>query len=246
MKNCHTEHFVVDDIMLDFKEHLPFSEIVKIFQFTTFKHSNLLGLDHVSMLEKSNAFWVVSRIKIVLKKQAGLFDKLSATTWTHPIGMVKAVRDCVVKHKNSIVAKCTSEWCCLDSETRKIRKLNSIHYPELEMLKLDNLNTQFELFNVELSDNDYVYTKIVRASDLDVNMHTNNLKYNQMVYDAFSVDELKSFDVNEYEIQFFNETKLGDNISILKRKVGKRYYCLGKVGDKIIFKAILKTKLIKQ
>ena len=245
MKNCHTEHFIVDDIMLDFKEQMSFGEIVKLFQCTTFKHSNLLGLDHVSMLEKSNAFWVVSRIKIVIKKQVGLFDKLSATTWTHPIGMVKAVRDCVIKHKNSIFAKCTSEWCCLDYETRKIRKLNSIHYPKLEMLKLDNLNTQFELFNVEMSDNDYVYTKIVRTSDLDVNMHTNNLKYNQMIYDAFSSEELKSFDVVEYEIQFVNETKLGDDIAIFKRKVGKRYYCLGKLADKIIFKAILKTKLIK-
>lgn len=245
MQNCHTEHFVVDDIMLDFKEQMPFGEFVKLFQFTTFKHSNLLGLDHVSMLEKSNAFWVVSRIKVAVKKQVGLFDKLSATTWTHPIGMVKAVRDCVIKHKNSIVAKCTSEWCCLDFETRKIRKLNSIHYPELEMLKSDNLNTQFELFNVEMVNNDYVYTKIIRTSDLDVNMHTNNLKYNQMVYDAFTVEELKSFDVAEYEIQFVNETKLGDSIAIFKRKVGKRYYCLGKVEDKIIFRAILKTKSIK-
>ena len=241
MKNCHTEHFIVDDIMLDFKEQMSFGEIVKLFQCTTFKHSNLLGLDHVSMLEKSNAFWVVSRIKIAIKKQVGLFDKLSATTWTHPIGMVKAVRDCVIKHKNTDCVVFDEQ----DYETRKIRKLNSIHYPELEMLKLDNLNTQFELFNVEMSDNDYVYTKIVRTSDLDVNMHTNNLKYNQMIYDAFSSEELKSFDVVEYEIQFVNETKLGDDIAIFKRKVGKRYYCLGKLADKIIFKAILKTKLIK-
>lgn len=245
MKNCHTEKFVVDDIMLDFKEQVPFSEMVKMFQFTTFKHSNSLGLDHVAMLEKSNAFWVVSRIKIVIKKHAGLFDKLSATTWTHPIGLVKAVRDCEIKCKNSIIAKCTSEWCCLDFDTKKIRKLNSIHYPELEMVKSDNLQTKFELFDVEMRDKDYVYTKTIRSSDLDVNMHTNNLKYNQMVYDAFSVDELKSFNVSEYEIQFVNESKQGDNIEISKTKKANKYYCLGRVGEKIIFKAILKIKKAK-
>ena len=63
MKNCHTEHFVVDDIVLDFKEQMPFGEIVKLFQFTTFKHSNLLGLDHVSMLEKAMRFGWLAELK---------------------------------------------------------------------------------------------------------------------------------------------------------------------------------------
>ena len=242
MNNFHSEKFIVDDIMLDFKEKVPFTQFVKMFQCATFKHSKLMGLDHKSMLQKSNAFWVVSRIKVVVKKQAALADKLSATTWTHPIGLVKAVRDCVVKNKNTVIAKCTSEWCCLDFETRKIRKLNSIQYPKLEMLKSQNLNTSFELFNVEISDKDYMYTKTIRSSDLDVNMHTNNLKYNQMVYDAFTIEELKQFDVAEYEIQFVNESKLADEISIFKQKKGNRYYCMGKIEDKIIFKAIVKIK----
>ena len=244
MKNCHNEKFVVDDTLLDFKEKVPFTEFVRMFQCATFKHSQEMGLDHPSMLEHSNAFWVVSKIKVSIKKQARLSDKLTATTWTHPIGLVKAVRDCLIKVKSSVVAKCTSEWCCLDYETRKIRKLNSIQYPELDMVKTQNLNTQFELFNVEILEKDYAYTKTIRSSDLDVNMHTNNMKYNQMVYDAFSVDELKTIDITDYEIQFVNESHLGDEIKIYKIKKANKYYCLGKIGEKVIFRAIVKVKKI--
>ena len=102
MKNWHTEKFLIDDTMVDFKEVVPITELIKIFQITTFNHSNIMGLDHVSMIEKSNAFWVVTKIKICVNSPIKTKDKISATTWTHELGGVRALRDCVIKNKNSI------------------------------------------------------------------------------------------------------------------------------------------------
>ena len=242
MKNWHTEKIQVNDVDINFNNVVSISELIKYFQTATFNHSNEMGLDHVSMQKNSNAFWVVTKIKVYPKGEIYSNDKISVTTWTHELGGVRALRDCLIKKGNSIKAKCTSEWCCLDFETHRLRKMNSIQYPELQMQKNNNLNTIFSNLKVEVQPKDYVYTKLVRATDIDINNHTNNLKYNLIALDAFSVEELKLIDIKEYEIYFVNQSYEGDEIEVYKKKVKNYFYIEGRVKDKTIFKVIIKFK----
>ena len=127
MKNWHKEIVLTDDTNAGCENLVTIPELVKFFQMTTFKHSTEMGLDHKTMIEKSNAFWVVTKIKLVLNKVVESGEKLSITTWTHELGGVRAKRDAVIKSGKSLIAKANSEWCCLDFETRRLRKMNSIH-----------------------------------------------------------------------------------------------------------------------
>ena len=52
MKNWHTEKLVIDDTNCDFSMTVPTTELMKLFEIATFKHSNKIGLDHVSMEKK--------------------------------------------------------------------------------------------------------------------------------------------------------------------------------------------------
>ena len=205
MKNWHTEKLVIDDTNVDFNLKVPVTELMKLFEVATFKHSQVMGLDHVSMEKNSNAFWVVTKMKVVPLKTILTGEKISVTTWTHELGTARALRDCVIKSKNTTKAKFTAEWCCLDLETRKLRRMNTICYPELEMEKTKNLKTEFTNLKQEVEEKDFVYSRTIRSTDIDVNNHTNNLKYNFMAIDSFSVDELKLIDIKEYEIYFVNE-----------------------------------------
>lgn len=246
MKNWHNEKFLINDTNVDFSSVVPITELIKFFQITTFNHSNLMGLDHDSMQKNSNAFWVITKLKIRLNGNIKVGDKISAITWTHELGGVRALRDCVLKNKNSIRVKATSEWCCLDYETRRLRKMSTIHYPELEMEKTNNLNTTFTNLKVDVSEKDFVYSKTVRATDIDLNYHTNNLKYNFMALDSFSVDELKSICIQEYEIYFVNESYENDRIDIFKKRVKNLYYIEGKTNEKTIFRVVIKFKKEKR
>jgi len=242
MKNWHTEKIEINDTNKNFKGRVGVDELIKFFQITTFNHSQEMGLDHESMIKNSNAFWVVTKMKLVLNKPIDCQNRISATTWTHELGGVRAIRDCVIKHKNSLIAKGSAEWCCLDIDTRRIRKLTSIQYPELAMEKTNNLNIKFTSENIEFGQKDYVYSKIVRATDIDLNNHTNNMKYNLIALDAFTVDELNSFEIKEYEIHFVNESYEGDEIKVFKKKLKNNYYVLGKVDEKIVFRTYFKIK----
>lgn len=242
MKNWHTEKLIINDTNVDFNSVVPITELIKMFQIATFNHSNEIGLDHVSMQKNSNAFWVITKLKIILNSSVVVADKVSVTTWTHEVGGVRALRDCVIKKGSSIKAKATSEWCCLDWDTRRLRKMSSIAYPKLSMEKTNNLNTTFSNMREEVCEKDFVYSRVVRSSDIDVNFHTNNLKYNSMVLDAFTVEEFKTIDIKEYEIYFVNESYEGDKIDIFKKRIKNYFYVEGKIQDKTIFKSVIKFK----
>ncbi len=242
MKNWHTEKLTIDDTVVDCTMSVPVTELMKMFEIATFNHSNKIGLDHVSMEKKSHAFWVVTKMKVILLQPIKTGEKINVTTWTRELGTARALRDCVIKSGNKIKAKFLAEWCCLDWETRKLRRLNSIVYPELEMEKTNYIKTEFINMREEVSEKDFVYTRTIRATDIDVNIHTNNLKYNYMALDAFSVEELKSFDIKEYEIYFVNESHEGDKIDIYKKKFKNSFYVEGRVGEKTIFKSVIKFK----
>ena len=75
-----------------------------------------------------------------------------------------------------------------------------------------------------------------------MNNHTNNLKYSQMAFDVFSVEELKSFVIKEYEIYFVNESHEGDQIHIFKRRIKNVFYIEGKTNEKTVFRVVIKVK----
>lgn len=246
MKNWHTEKLVIDDTNVDYTTTVPITELMRLFEVATFKHSNEMGLDHVSMQKNNNAFWVVTKMKVILKSPIKTNDSIKVTTWTHELGTIRAIRDCVIKSGNTVKAKFVAEWCCLDWDTRKIRRMSSIFYPELEMEKTDNVVTEFSNLKVEVDSSNYAYSKVVRSTDIDVNNHTNNLKYNFIALNAFAVNEIKSINIQEYEIYFVNESYEGDKIDIFKKKVKNYYYIEGRVGDKIIFRSVIKFKKKKE
>ncbi len=219
MKNWHSEKLVINDTNIDSSEKVPVFELLRMFQIATFNHSQEIELDHDTMLKKSNAFWVVTKMKLVLNKDILSQEKVSVTTWTHELGTVRALRDCVFKSGNLVKAKGTAEWCCLDAETRRLRKLSSIVYPELKMEKTKNNKTTFTNLREDVCEKDFVYKKRIMSTDIDLNNHTNNLIYNRIALDAFTVKELKQMQIKEYEIYFVNESSEGDEIDVFRKKV---------------------------
>jgi len=246
MKNTYQEYYIPNDNELDLNENISVFDVLKMLQRVTFSHSNIINLDHKTMIEKSNAFWVVTKMKYVLNSPIKANEKVLLKTWTQTPSSVRFLRDIQIKKSNKVLVKALSEWCCLDFSTNAIRRSSSICYPDLEMIKTNSNNLKFTNTRIEVCEKDFVYTRTIRATDIDVNNHTNNLKYTNIAMDAFSVKELKNKFIKEYEIYFVNQSYEGDEINVYKKKVGNLFYIEGKVQEKTIFKVVLKLKEIKK
>ncbi len=242
MKNFRIDKLYVDDTLVNFQSNMPITEIMRLFEVTAFRHSNDIGLDHASMLKNSNVFWVVTKIKVKVLDNIHAGEKLSIKTWIPAPSLIRADRFGQIKCQNKIKAKVLSEWCCLDYDTHKIRKMSTIKYPDIELIDTHECNLKFDNAKAEMTAKNYVYTKTIMSSDIDLNMHTNNLKYNTIAMDAFSVDELKNFDIKEYEIHFICESHEGDKLDVYKQKKGNTYFIEGRNGDTPVFRVILKIR----
>jgi len=240
MKNLHTEKYLTNDVEVDVNEFISVQDILKLLQRVTFAHSCLIGLDHKTMIERDNAFWVITKMKYVCRHPICANQKITLKTWTRTPQSVRFLRDLQIKEKNKLMVCGISEWCCLDYETRALRRSNSIQYPNLEVIETKNNNITFTNLKVDVEEKDFVYSRTILSTDIDVNLHTNNLKYTNIALDALTLDELKSNVIKEYEIYFVNETRIGDIIDVYKRKVKGYYYIEGKRGEQTIFKVVIK------
>ena len=242
MKNVYTEKFTIDGTFINFNCVTPIYEIIKLSQRATFNHSNLIGLSHEEMEQRDNAFWIITKLKVFINDEIRSGDKLTLKTWTQEPSLVRFKRDFNIKQQGKLKVKGSAEWCCLDMTTHKIRKADSLNYPDLEMLEKTDIKPNWTNLKEEVSEKDYIYTYTVRSSDIDVNFHTNNLKYNFMTINAFTVAELKKLAIKEYELYFVSESHEGDDIKIYKKKIKNYYYVEGKCEDKTIFRTVIKAK----
>ena len=97
MQNLYSEKYTSNDVELDVNEKLPITEILKLMQRTTFSHSQLIGLDHQTMIDRDNAFWVITKMKVVCNNSIGANQKLTLKTWTRPPQAVRFLRDLQIK-----------------------------------------------------------------------------------------------------------------------------------------------------
>ena len=64
MKNLYSEKLTVDATCLDMNLNMSILDMMRVIESTIFNHSHIMGLDHDDMIEKSNAFWIVNKIKL--------------------------------------------------------------------------------------------------------------------------------------------------------------------------------------
>ena len=198
MKNVHTDKYLTNDVEVDVNEQLSAIDILKLLQRVTFAHSKIIGLDHQTMIDRDSAFWVVTKMKYVLNHPISANKKITLKTWTHLPQAVRFVRDLQIKEKNKLLVKAKSEWCCLDYKSRALRRSSSIKYPNLEMIETKDNNITFSNTKIDFSEKDFVYIKRIMPTDIDVNLHTNNLKYTVMAIDALSLQDLQNNFIKEY------------------------------------------------
>ncbi|MDD4000228.1 MAG: thioesterase, partial [Bacilli bacterium] len=61
--NIFQKEIILNTNDVDFQAKLSIPAIMRHFQVIAADHTNILEVDHYSMIEKSNAFWVITKLK---------------------------------------------------------------------------------------------------------------------------------------------------------------------------------------
>jgi acyl-ACP thioesterase len=213
--------------------------VLDIFQDIAGKHSESYGMSFDEMLSK-NRIWVLLRVKYKVIKNVPLYSKVNVTTWPRKKGLVDFDRETIVCDlDNNVLVAGISKWVVLDSTTRKIIPATHIEY-NAETSDDSNFDDRFDKIKDFDVENLNSYQCKVEFCDTDHNGHTNNAKYACMVLNALNLN--KDEVIEEFQIDFINESHFGDIIDVYHIKNDDTYLIKGINNNKVIFLCKIKIK----
>jgi medium-chain acyl-[acyl-carrier-protein] hydrolase len=178
-------------------------------------HAVKLGFGRDDLM-RNNHFWVLSRIYAEIEQWPAWEDNIVLRTWPNGTDKLFALRNYEVVYPDGRhIASGTSSWLILDQSTKKVQRpdsalthfsngLQSHESPLRYASKLEPLASDVQtspLFRV-------------KVSDLDVNLHTNNVRYLKWVSDSYDLDFIMNNEVQSAEINYLAESRFGEEIEI--------------------------------
>ena len=121
----------------------------------------------------------------------------------------------MLNSNNEVIVKGTSAWLLLDAKTLKLKILTRL-FPGFTMLESKEALTDLPQKIISQNKVEIVYSKKIGYSDIDLNQHTNNAKYIDLLFDCFDQNFHKEHWVKSLTVSFNAETKFGDEIELYK------------------------------
>ncbi|MBO5926031.1 MAG: hypothetical protein J6Q38_00520 [Clostridia bacterium] len=238
MKNTFSLTKQITSTSIDYENKMRFDTLLSSFQDVAIFHSNEMGVGFYDFLKSSNAIWVLTKVKLYAPKMPMLTETVKFSTYPTDISALRFIREFTASGDMGGIAVGHSEWCVLDATTKSLRKANSLNYPFNLERRTDNVGLEFD--NMRYEATNLVYTYKVKLTDIDCNMHTNNVAYARMALNAFDLNEYSNYNFNAFEIKFASQSYYGNEIEIYKNQIEEnKVFITGRIKDKCIFSALL-------
>jgi acyl-ACP thioesterase len=178
-------------------------------------HAIKLGFGRDDLM-RDNRFWVLSRIYAVIEKWPLWGDTIILKTWPNGTDKLFALRNYEVKYPDGKhIASGTSSWLILDHTTKKVQRPDSILSQFNPNLHKENSSLRYAS-KIDTSPVNGIISPLfrIKVSDLDVNLHTNNVMYLKWAIDSYDLDFIMNNDPQSAEINYLAESRFDEEIMI--------------------------------
>jgi medium-chain acyl-[acyl-carrier-protein] hydrolase len=178
-------------------------------------HAIRLGFGRDDLM-RENRFWVLSRIYAEITMLPVWEDSIIVKTWPNGTDKLFALRNFDVSFPDGRhIASATSSWLILDRTTRKVQRPDNILAKFYSDLHPDQSPIRYAS-KIEPSAGESKETTQyrIRVSDLDINLHTNNVKYLTWVSDCYNLDFVMKNVPRSIEINYLAESQFDEEVVI--------------------------------
>ncbi|RZT95609.1 medium-chain acyl-[acyl-carrier-protein] hydrolase [Ancylomarina subtilis] len=240
--SIYSQEFTIGSFDTDWHGNAKLTSICNYLQEIAGNHVDQIG-QGLDDLNHDNHAWVLSRIRIKIKRPAKWKETIRIETFPTGIKSLFGARDFrIFDAENKIIAIASSYWLVVD--------LNS-HRPirPHDVVKNMPIGNYSEVFEKELgklpplsSDAELIEEIKIHYSDIDINRHVNNVKYLKWIIDAIPAETLTEKPISELEINFLHELKLGEQIQIFQ-ELDDEYHLSCKITSKTTGKENCRAKI---
>jgi len=194
---------------------LTLSALFNYLQDIASDHAVKLGFGRDDLLE-DNRFWVLSRMYAVISEWPQWGESVKVRTWPNGTDKLFALRNYEVEYPDGKhIASGTSSWLILDRTTKKVQRpdyLLTKYNPDLHS-DISPLRCAFKL--EQATESGFLHPQFrVRISDIDVNLHTNNVRYLKWVVDSYNLEFVMKNIPQSVEINYLAESVYDQEIII--------------------------------
>ena len=195
------------------------ASILDLFQDEASIHANMLHLGYDDLFKK-DMLWVVNYQEIdIVGKLPKYCDEVIVSTWPHRKNRLEYVREYDIKDLNgNLLVSGIASWFTIKASTRRLVKDDSVDFGDDYYENTNYPEFRRKRFELEPMGEVIKWDYKVTYTDLDHNVHMNNAKYLDMVYNMQVYPGNKEY--KHVEIEFVHEAKLGEVVTIKHYKEG--------------------------
>ncbi len=183
--------------------------------------------------------WVLSRIKVSIKRPLMPYEKVRCETWCPGIKGASWYRSFAFYSGEEKLGSASSMWIMLDPSTHRILRPNTILGSKDYIIKRDCDGQPEPLPKLFCEKVKLHHEHKVLYSDLDLNNHLNNVRISDIVSDTLDLQRQPGF-VSSIQINYTAETTCGENLSLFCGTVDGAKYICGEAGGTKRFEALAK------
>jgi medium-chain acyl-[acyl-carrier-protein] hydrolase len=195
----------------------------KLTLYSMFNYMQDIASEHAVRLKfgrddlmKANHFWVLSRIVAKIDIWPGWEETIVVRTWPRGTDKLFALRDYEIFYQDGRhIASGTSSWLIVDITSKRIQRPDEMltrFNPGSSLKPSMGINAgKVELPSETGSTGDHFKIKV---SDLDVNLHTNNVRYIKWVTDTYDLNYIQNHETVSLEVNYLAESVFGEDVFI--------------------------------
>jgi acyl-ACP thioesterase len=199
--------------------YLKYTDLCNILQLTAGVHAELGGISFSDMQEHHQA-WVLSRMRIEIKRLPKWRDVITVKTWINSLENSRSIRCLELYDGDEKIVGCETFWAVFNTQTRRPENL-SLQHEHFEKYPNDKA-TEIQFSKIDTSiDKTFVAEKTILISDLDIVNHANSVKYLEWCLDYVDPKLLLNQKIESFEMNYLKEVSLEDTITIEKSNLEK-------------------------
>ncbi len=238
MKDTYTGERRIGYTEVDRSGRLGVLQIPMIMQDVLTAYFGQLGASNDILRRDDHAAWVLSKSRIRV-------GKLPFWDTTMRLEAYCVRRDAVrvnaevkaTDEKGNLAFVGTLENCAMDLDSRKLRRIDSVSFPQKIALRESEMADGLKKLRAAFSETDRIGEITVNWYDIDFTEHTNNTRYVEYLLRTLSADFLNGIRFTEIALNYLNESREGDILSIYRTMQDGVLEFLIKKGDLDVMRA---------
>lgn len=223
--NAWQETLSVRSSETDFQKRLKLSRFFLWMQDAAATHAEQLGYGYEAVLEQNMA-WILSRTKIRFFDYPMMGDTVLMKTW--PKGLQQKLffmRDYQMTGADGrLFAAASSAYILINTQTRRVLLPSSL---QVRLPDNNGASAMDEILDKIPAVEPLSECLTLKAgySAVDIMVHVNNARYVDWISDCFSLQEHQEHPLASLQINYLNEVKPGESVTLLRGQRPEDPHC---------------------